>query len=77
MTAVLEALVHNGWPLRISALLSVNGEWGLVLFNPTTGLLDSVLSIQADDDGISRLYFVRNPDKLPANLPWGGASPEL
>lgn len=76
VTSFLKALVQNGWPLRVSSLLSVNGDWGFVLFNPDTGLLDSVLSIQADEDGISRLYFVRNPDKLPDHIPWGGDSSE-
>ncbi len=67
VTAFLKSLVQNGWPLRVSSLLTVNGDWGFVLFNPDTGALDSALSIQADDDGISRLYFVRNPDKLPGD----------
>lgn len=65
VTAFLQSLVQNGWPLQPSPLLSVNGDWGFVLFNPDTGALDSVLSIEADDEGISRLFFVRNPDKLP------------
>ncbi len=69
VTAFLKGLVQNGWPLRASSLLSVNGDWGVLLFNPDTGALDSVVSIQADEESISRLYFVRNPDKLPDYIP--------
>ena len=76
VSVFLKGLVQKGWPLRVSNLLLVNGEWGFALYNPDTGALDSVLSIQADNNGISRLYFVRNPDKLLRYRHWGGEGQE-
>ncbi|GAB4020384.1 sigma-70 family RNA polymerase sigma factor [Spirosoma migulaei] len=42
----------------------VNGELGLVFSQKDTQLLDTVMVIESDPTGISRLYFIRNPDKL-------------
>lgn len=72
VTAFLKGLVQKGWHLGISPLVWVNGKWGLLLFNANTGQLDSVVSIQTDEVGISHLYFVRNPDKLLRYKHWGG-----
>ncbi len=64
VTAFINGLVKKNGFLSVSQPVLINGEWGFLLFNPETSALDSVLSIHADADGISRLYFVRNPDKL-------------
>lgn len=58
------ALVPTGWPLRISALLSVNGESG---FNANRGLLDSGLSIQA-----GRVLFPSISYATPRSCPTTG-----
>lgn len=42
----------------------VNGRPAALLFNRTTEQLDSMQYIEMDDGEISRLLFVRNPDKL-------------
>ena len=76
VTAFLRGLVQKGWPLEVSRPLLVNGNWGFVLVNPNTGILDSLLSIETDDKGISYLYFVRNPDKLPDYKRSDGSKPE-
>lgn len=42
----------------------VNGLPAGLLVNDTTGEIDSVLTLDFDANGISALYFVRNPDKI-------------
>jgi RNA polymerase sigma-70 factor, ECF subfamily len=43
-------------------LARVNGELGVLRFRD--GMLDSVLSVVTDEQGIVAIYTVRNPDKL-------------
>ncbi len=42
----------------------VNGRPAALLMNESNGELDSALTIDFDESGISSLYFIRNPDKL-------------
>lgn len=41
-----------------------NGQPAALLYLDSTGELDSAVFISFDDSGISRLHFIRNPDKL-------------
>lgn len=42
----------------------VNGAPAVLIFHHSTGELDSMLCIEADQEEITRLLYVRNPDKL-------------
>jgi RNA polymerase sigma-70 factor (ECF subfamily) len=42
--------------------VQMNGERGIIIFR--NGLLDSVLSIEIEQEKISKLFFIRNPDKI-------------
>lgn len=64
VTAFINGLAKKSWPFYTSKPVMVNDEWGFLLFSQETNALDSVMIIQADEDGIACLYFVRNPDKL-------------
>lgn len=41
-----------------------NGHPAALLYHEVTGELDSALCVNFDDNGISRILFIRNPDKL-------------
>ncbi len=43
----------------------VNGRIGASARHNETGRIITILTLEADDDGITELYSVRNPDKLP------------
>ena len=40
----------------------VNGRPGALIY--LDGALDSVLTVEVEGDRVSRVYYVRNPDKL-------------
>ncbi|MEJ7678517.1 MAG: hypothetical protein WKG06_11795 [Segetibacter sp.] len=40
----------------------VNGTRGVLIFRNT--VLDSVFSIEVEQDKISKMFFIRNPDKI-------------
>jgi RNA polymerase sigma-70 factor (ECF subfamily) len=42
----------------------INGKPAALFFEDKSGELDSSLTIECDEQGISRLLYVRNPDKL-------------
>jgi RNA polymerase sigma-70 factor (ECF subfamily) len=42
----------------------VNGRPAVTIFNRTTNVLDSMQYVELEDNEISRLLYVRNPDKL-------------
>ena len=57
--------VDNAFPGRVVYKMArVNGEPGLVRY--IDGKVESVQSFSIDDGAISRIYVVRNPDKLGA-----------
>ena len=41
-----------------------NGQPAALLYHDSTGTLDSAVFAAYDENGISRLHFIRNPDKL-------------
>lgn len=55
--------LNKGVPFSYRFAL-VNGRPAALLTNDSTGEVDSVLTIDFDETGISSLFFVRNPDKL-------------
>jgi RNA polymerase sigma-70 factor (ECF subfamily) len=44
-------------------MVSVNGEPGVLVFR--NGIPDSIVSIEMQEDKISKLFIIRNPDKMP------------
>lgn len=57
---------HNEFGYRIAM---VNGAPAVLLFRHSTGELDSMLCIETDQGEITRLLYVRNPDKLRFRQP--------
>jgi RNA polymerase sigma-70 factor (ECF subfamily) len=41
-----------------------NGQPAALLYSDSTGQLDSALCVDFDETGISRIHFLRNPEKL-------------
>ncbi|MBT1711647.1 sigma-70 family RNA polymerase sigma factor [Fulvivirgaceae bacterium PWU5] len=42
----------------------INGEPGLIFYNTQSGAIDTVMMLVFDDEAITTIYFMRNPDKL-------------
>ncbi len=53
---------------RSAALLfeakMINGEYGIICYDKTTGAVDTLMICAVGADAIETVYFVRNPDKL-------------
>ncbi|HEX6226399.1 MAG TPA: sigma-70 family RNA polymerase sigma factor [Chryseolinea sp.] len=45
-------------------IVTVNGAPGAILFDKTSGKIDTVMTFQTEDEKIVDFYFVRNPDKI-------------
>lgn len=60
----LRGLVKKGFPHFTLKPVIVNGSMAFLIFNRHNQQLETVLIIEAGEEGISNLYFVRNPDKL-------------
>lgn len=43
---------------------SINGHPGIVFYQKETGVTDSVVILAVEDDAVSAMYIIRNPDKF-------------
>jgi RNA polymerase sigma-70 factor (ECF subfamily) len=45
----------------------INGENGIICYDKQTGIADTVILLTMEDNIISTLYFIRNPDKITSH----------
>lgn len=60
----MQGLIRKAFPYYDITPVVANGTMAFVLTLATTRHLESVLLVESNEQGISNLYFVRNPDKL-------------
>lgn len=60
----LRGLAQKGFPHFTLRPVTVNGSIAFLIFNRHSQQLETVFIVEAGEEGISNLYFVRNPDKL-------------
>lgn len=63
----LQGLTQKGDPAQTYRLVYVNGDLGVLMFDASERL-HTVMVLEFSGEQIDRIYFIRNPDKLPPDL---------